>query len=123
LREAEVGDLVHPVVDAAVGGLDVPVDDVVFGQVLECLANVDGDGEQVLLADLPGLAQLLLEVTATAELHDDVAVGHGGQDFLTSDQVGVVQHLEDFGLGVEELLEPGVAERIEFDDLDGHGVV
>jgi hypothetical protein len=121
LGESEVGDLGSAVVQEDIGSLEVAVRDAHLPQVLEAQVDVEHELGEFCVGKTLAL-EAFLEVALAAELRDDVAVAVGEEGLVEPDHVGVTHLLQDADLLEDELLEVLGLERVQRDDLDGHGL-
>lgn len=122
LGESEVCDLGLSGVEEDVGGFEVAVGDVHLAEVPESAVDVGDEFLEFLFGEAAA-GEALLEVAVGAEVGDDVAVAFGEERLVELEDVGVVHALQDADLLEDEFLQPAGLQRVQRDDLDGHGGV
>lgn len=103
--KAEVCDFEDLVREEDVGGLDVAVDDILGGEVLEALVYLANNRPDFFLGQRAALLESFLQIAALAELSDEVAVVGALEDLGAADDVGVVQRPDDRNLLLQQLLQ------------------
>lgn len=90
----------------------------------------ESDGRDQLLEVLAGdvflettLGNLLEELSAVDELHDEVDLGLGGHDLEELDDVGVADAAEDGDLALDVGDESALEDLLLVDDLDGDALI
>ena len=118
--DTEVCDLyVTVAIKQDVVQFNVSVDDPVVVQVCNALHDLLEHEFGVLLAELPALADVIEEVAARAELHNNQMVLISIEGLEELHNVGVAQHLEDADLITHLLLTALVLHELHVDGLDG----
>ena len=119
--EPEVSYFGHVATKEHIGCLDVSMDDLLVEKILESLVELKDD--LVCLLDwLQGspLGNEALEGAPVAQLSDYITVVIRCQDFITLENVDLVQALEDLDLRGQQVGEILGPEGRQVDYLDGH---
>jgi hypothetical protein len=106
-----------------IGHLEVPMDYVLIGQILETEINVADDGSGLVFRKISVLPQLTLQISLVAQFGDDVTVSVTCEHFVASQDVGMVELFQDFDFGKKQLLKFFGLQGVQFDNLDGHSFV
>ena len=122
-RETEVSNLRTAFVHEHIGDFEVPVDDILLGEVTESLEDVLDDGSCLVFAEVTVFAKTGLEISLVAEFGYDVAVAIAGEDLEALEDIRVAQLLEDIDFGEKEFFKFFAFEGLEFYDLDGDDFV
>ena len=119
-RDTEVCDLnVTVAIKQDVVQFDVSVDHPVVMEVGDALHDLLEYELGVFLAQLPALADVVKEIAARAELHDNQMVLISVEGLEELHDVGVPQHLEDTDLITHLFLTALVLHELHVDGLDG----
>ena len=118
---AEVGHLDAAVLeDHDVVGLDVPVDNPAAVGMLQCLGDLGGKVQRFPPVEHALLLHVLLQGDAVDELHDDIVhivrMGH----VIDIDDIGMREHGDGLGLGMEAAAKLCILRQLVLEDLDGH---
>ena len=117
--EAEIGELVHAVLDEGVRRLDVAVDVVERDQLLEALEKLSDHVDRDLLFEhAPVRLDEFFEVPVPAVLDDHVLLVVLLEILVEPDDVVRLQLLHDAYFCVQGVLQERVLDQIEIDDLD-----
>ena len=118
---AKVGHLYAAVLeDHDIVGLDVPVDDPAAVGMLQRLGDLRGKMQRLPPVENPLLLHILLERNAVNQLHHDVVQIVGVRHVIDIDDIGMREHGDGLGLGMEPAAELGVLRQLILEDLDGH---
>lgn len=86
-------------------------------------SNIGHQPTHFLLAQSAFLLEILSEVTLITVLHDDVAVVGGRKHIIATQDVGVMKCLYGLDLRLQHFLGELIGKPLEFNDLNGDGLV
>ena len=88
-----------------IGQFQIPVEDLVFVEVMEAVDALAENLDGLFLGEEPPFLDVGIEITFVAELEDEVVVIAGFLHIVQFDDVVAFAALEDFDLALEELFE------------------
>ena len=103
--EAEIGDFGDSIVPEDIGQFQIPVEDLIFVEVVETVDALAENLNGLLLGEEPSFLDVGIEITFVAKLEDEVVVIAGFLHIVQFDDVVAFAALEDFDLALEELFE------------------
>lgn len=77
-----------------IGYFQIPVDDILFCEVIQSLEDILDDGFSPILIEISFLPQSGLEISLVAQFGDDVAIPVAGEDLIALEDVGVAELFE-----------------------------
>jgi hypothetical protein len=100
--KAEIAEFISVLMDKNIRYFKITVDDAKIGKILQCLINREDNFLECMMRKLWYFFDVLVKISALADLSDDVAIIDTGVNIVAFDNIGMGEHAQDIDLTFEQ---------------------